>query len=67
MVWTIKTYIEEKSFMTYCFVYQMSYEDTIRETSIELVGDAQNPLQQNNLKLAVKLFQTTNFIVMIFV
>ena len=25
--------------MTYCFVYQMSYEDTIRETSIEIVGD----------------------------
>ena len=36
--------------MTYCFVYQMSYEDTIRETSIEIVGDAQNPLQQKQIK-----------------
>ena len=28
----------------------MSYEDTIRETSIEIVGDAQNPLQQKQIK-----------------
>ena len=28
----------------------MSYEDTIRETSIEIVEDAQNPLQQKQIK-----------------
>ena len=31
-------------------MYQLSYQDTIRETSIEIVGDALDPLQQKQLK-----------------
>ena len=36
--------------MTYSFVYQLSYQDTIRGTLIEIVGDASDPLQQKQLK-----------------
>ena len=31
-------------------MYQLSYEDTIRETSTEIVGDASDPLQQKQIK-----------------
>ena len=46
-----KLTLKRSLFMTYCFVYNMSYEDTTRETSIELVGDAQNPQQQQQQQL----------------
>ena len=31
-------------------MYQLSYQDTIRETLIEIVGDASDPLQQKQLR-----------------
>ena len=31
--------LQKTLFLTYCFVYQFSYTDTIRETSIEIVRD----------------------------
>lgn len=34
-----KLTIQKSLFLTYCFVYQMSYKDTIRETSINIKSD----------------------------
>ena len=31
--------LQKSLFLTYCFVYQLSYVDTIRETSIEIITD----------------------------
>ena len=42
--------------MTYSFVYELSYEYTIRETLIEIIGDASDPLQQKQLKTSHETF-----------
>ena len=47
--WFGKSHITLKKsclFLTYCFVHQMSYQDTIRETSIELVGNDADGMKQ---------------------
>ena len=46
--WFSKSHITLKKslFLTYCFVHQMSYADTIRETLIELVGNDADDMKQ---------------------
>ena len=46
--WFGKSHITLKKslFLTYCFVHQMSYTDTIRETSIELINNENDELKQ---------------------
>ena len=46
--WFGKSHITLKKsfFLTYCFVHQMSYADTIRKTSIELVGNGPDDMKQ---------------------
>ena len=46
--WFGKSHITLKKslFLTYCFVHGMSYTDTIRETSIELIGNDPDDLKQ---------------------
>ena len=45
-----KLTLKKSLFLTYSFVDQLSYQDTIRETLIEIVGDASDPLQQKQIK-----------------
>ena len=40
-IWFAGSYLslQKSLFMTYCFVHQLSYSDTVRETSIDILED----------------------------
>ena len=38
--------LKKSLFLTYCFVHQMNYTDTIHETSIELINNEDDELKQ---------------------
>ena len=44
-----KITLKKSLFLTYCFVYQMTYDATIHETSIEMIGDIDNLETQEQL------------------